>query len=147
MKKIIFVLSILLTVVLSPALANNEKNIDPKILAAFQKEFAFAENVKWSAMNEFTAATFSLYGNGFTAWYNTDGELSSVTRNILYMELPLSVIKTIENRFTNAEFSGISEVTRNNQTIYYLHMEKKGKKYLLKAYPAGDVTIVRKLTE
>jgi hypothetical protein len=145
MKKALVALSLLLTVGLTTVLANEETKIDPRILTAFQKEFSFAKNVRWEVGKEYTQANFSLNDQGFVAWYNTEGELLSVARNILYNQLPLSVIKALGDKYADANLSGIIEVTRDNESSYLMNAEKKGKKYLLKATSSGNVTVVKRI--
>jgi len=145
MKKILLGLSMVLTIGLSATLANEETKVDPKVLSAFQKEFSFAKNVTWGSANELSQVRFSLNDQGFVAWYNADAELISVARNILYMQLPLSVIKSLEERYSKADLSGIVEVTRNNETTYYINAEEKNKKLLLQATPSGGISIVRRI--
>ena len=145
MKKILLALSIVLTIGLSGALANEETKIDPKVLSAFQKEFSFAKNVSWISDKELSQVRFSLNDQGFVAWYNADAELISVERNILYMQLPLSVIKSLEEKYSKADFFSITEVTRNYETTYYIIAEEKNKKLLLQATPSGSLSVVKKI--
>jgi hypothetical protein len=47
MKKTFVTLFVFLTIGITVVLADPITNVDPKILSAFQKEFSFAQNVKW----------------------------------------------------------------------------------------------------
>lgn len=145
MKRIIMTLSVLVTIGLTAVTANESTNIDPRILSAFQKEFSFAKNVKWDTSGEFVTVRFSLNNQGLLAWYNRDGELMSVARNILYMQLPLSVIQTLEEKYKDAAIYGIVEVTKNNNTEYFMNADTKERKLLLRATTFGDVTVEKKL--
>ena len=147
MKKSILALSMILTIGLSAALANEETKVDPRVLSAFQKEFSFAKNVKWNITGELTQVRFCLNDQGFVAWYNADAELISTARNILYMHLPLSVIKSLEEKYSNADLTSILEVTRDNETTYYIQAEEKSKKLLLQATPFGNITVVKKIKQ
>ena len=144
MKKIVVVLFALLAVG-TASFANEKHNIDPGILSAFQKEFSFAKDVKWEMKGEFAQVNFSLNDHGFVAWYNANAELVSTARNLLYMQLPLSVIRSLEKNYRDAGFSGIIEVTRYNETFYQLQAEKKNKKYLLKATPGGSIMVIKRI--
>lgn len=147
MKKSMLALSMLLTIGLSAALANEETNVDPKVLSAFQKEFSFAKNVSWGTNKDLAQVRFSLNDQGFVAWYNTEAELVSIARNILYMQLPLSVIKSLEEKYGKADLSGIVELTRDNETIYYINAEENNKKFLLQASPSGTISVVKKIKQ
>lgn len=145
MKKLLLALSMILTIGLSAKPLNEEKKVDPRILSAFQKEFWFAKDANWDVTNELSRVRFSLNDQDFIAWYNTDAELICTARNILYMQLPLSVIKSIEENYKNAELSEITEVTKDNATSYYLKAEYKNRKYLLQASQSGTITKVKRI--
>lgn len=144
MKKIFVALFVFLTIG-AASFANEKSNIDPGILSAFQKEFSFAKDVKWEMKGGFAQVNFSLNDHGFVAWYNANAELVSTARNLLYMQLPLSVIRSLEKNYSDASFSGIIEVTRNNETFYQLQAERKNKKFLLKASPAGNIMVIKRI--
>ena len=145
MKKIFLTVITILSIGAFTAFASNGPEVDPQIVSKFKKEFSFAENVKWSSVGEFTQVSFSLNDQGFVAWYNADAELVSTARNIVYMQLPLSVIKSLEQDFSNAGISGILEITKDNETYYQMQADQKNKKYLLKATPAGNITVIKKI--
>lgn len=144
MKKIFSALSFLLIASLS-VFAKDESKIDPKVIAAFQKEFSFAENAKWETKGELSQVNFSMNDQGFVAWYNEDAELLSTARNMLYMQLPLSVIRTLEQDYSDANLSGFIEITRNGETFYQMQGERKNKKFILKATPSGNITVSKRL--
>jgi hypothetical protein len=144
MKKTFVTLFLSLTVFLS-ASAAPDPDIDPRIISAFQKEFSFAKDVKWQQKGELVQVNFSLYDHGFVAWYNSEGELMSTARNILYMQLPLSVIKTLQRDYASAELSGIVEVTSGDRTYYQITAEIKQKKFLLEASAYGSVNKVKRI--
>ena len=143
MKKTFVALFTFLAVGITASIAG-EPSVDPKILSAFEKEFSFAQNVKWEEKGPFTQVTFSLNDHGIVAWYNAEAELVSTARNILYMHLPLSVIKTLEQKYADASFFGIVEINRDGETFYHIRADRKNKKLLLKATPFGNIEVVKK---
>jgi hypothetical protein len=145
MKKIFVTLFAFLTIGVVVSVATEKPDVDPKILSAFQKEFSFAKNVKWEVKGEFAQVNFSLNDYGFVAWYNSEAELVSTARNMLYMQLPLSVIRSLEKNYTDANLSGIVEITRDNETFYQIQVEKKHKKLLLKASPDGNIIVIKRI--
>jgi hypothetical protein len=146
MKKTVIILLFVFTAHLVSAFSGKkEKEVDPAILASFQKEFSFAKNVKWEISGGLTKAYFSLNEQGFLALYNEDSELVSVARNILYMQLPLSVIKGLDADYADADLTGITEITKGNETVYLVTAERKGKKFLLKAASTGNITVVKRI--
>jgi hypothetical protein len=145
MKKMIVTLFAFFTIGIAASIGNEEPNVNPKILSAFQKEFSFAQNVKWQIKGELTQVNFSVNDHGFVAWYNSAGELVSTARNLLYMQLPLSVIKTLEKDFADASLFGFVEITRDDETVYRIQAERKNKKFLLDVSPGGDVLSVKRI--
>jgi hypothetical protein len=119
-------------------------DVDPKILSAFQKEFSFAKNAKWEVKGNLTQVNFLINDQAVMAWYNSDAELVTTARNILYNQLPISVIRTLEKEYGGADFFGITEVERNNETYYQIMADKKNKKYFLKASPSGNIIVLKK---
>jgi hypothetical protein len=86
-----------------------------------------------------------LNGQGITAWYNSDAELVTTARNILYKQLPISVMRSLDKKYEGADILGIVEISRNNETYYQIRADKKSKKLLLKASPSGNITVLKKI--
>ena len=145
MKKTFSALLAFLIIISTAVTASERADIDPKILSAFQKEFSFAKNAKWEVKGNLTQVNFLLNDQGVTAWYNSDAELVTTARNILYNQLPISVIRTLEKEYAGADFSGITEVNRNNETYYQIRADEKSKKYLLKASSSGNIVLLKKI--
>ena len=145
MKKTFVTLFAFLVIGMGISIASEKKEVDPKIISAFQKEFSFAKNVKWELKGEFAQVNFTLNDQGLVAWFSLDAELLGTARNILYMQLPLTVIRSLEQDYTDAGLSGIVEITRSNETFYHIYAERKNKKFLLEAYPSGSITVLKKI--
>jgi len=145
MKKTFVTLFALLTIGITVSLADLITNVDPKILSAFQKEFSFAKNVKWEEEGNLARVIFSLNDQGITAWYNSDAELITTARNILYNQLPISIMRSLDKEYSGADIFGIVEICRNSETYYQIRADKKGKKLLLKANPSGNITVLKRI--
>ena len=145
MKKTFSALFAFLIISSIAVMAGERADVDPKILSAFQKEFSFAKDAKWEVKGNLTQVNFLLNDQGVIAWYNSDAELVTTARNILYNQLPISVIRTLEKEYAGADLSGITEVNRNNETYYQIRADEKSKKYLLKASPSGNITVLKKI--
>ena len=145
MKKTFSVLLAFLIIGTSAVLANEGRDVDPKILSVFQKEFSFAKNAKWEVKGNLSQVYFLLNDQGVTAWYNSDAQLVTTARNILYNQLPISVIRAMEKEYAGADFVGITEVSRNNETYYQIRADEKNKKFLLKVSPSGNIIVLKKI--
>jgi len=145
MKKVFVTLFTILTIGITVSLAHPGTDVDPKILAAFQKEFSFAKNAKWEEEGNLARVNFSLNDQGIVAWYNSDGELVTTARNILYNQLPISVMRSLDKEYEGADIFGIVEISRNDETYYQIRADKKGKRFLLKANPSGNIMVLKKI--
>lgn len=145
MKKIVVTLLALLTIGITVTLAGPATNVDPKILSAFQKEFSFAKNVKWETEGNLARVVFLLNDQGITAWYNSDAELVTTARNVLFNQLPISVMRSLDKEYSGADILGITEINRNDETYYQIRADKRGKKLLLKANPSGNIIVLKKI--
>lgn len=145
MKKTFWALLVFLIIGIGAVKASERPGVDPKILSAFQKEFSFAKNAKWEVRGNLTQVIFLLNDQGVSAWYNADAELVTTARSILYNQLPISVIRALEKKYAGADLFSITEVNRNNETYYQIRADEKNKKYLLKASPSGNISILKKI--
>lgn len=145
MKKTFVTLLALLTIGITVTIADPVTQVDPNILSAFQKEFSFAKNVSWQEDGSLTRVNFVMNDQGITAWYNSKAELVTTARNILYNQLPISVMRSLDKQYEGAGIFGITEINRNDETYYQLKVEKRGKKYLLKASPSGNIVVLKRI--
>jgi hypothetical protein len=144
MKKILVTVAVAVFA-LSSISASGDLPIDPKIISAFEKEFSFAKNVKWEAKRDLVQVSFLVNDQAVTAWYNSDATLATIARNILYAQLPISVIKALNKNYTEAGLFGIMEIIHNNEVHYQLTAETKKKTLLLKVTPTGNITIKKRI--
>lgn len=145
MKKTFVTLLALLTIGISVTMADPVTPVDPSILSAFQKEFSFAKNVTWQEEGTLTRVSFVMNNQGIMAWYNSNAELVTTARNILYNQLPISVMRSLDKQYEGAGIFGITEISRNDETYYQLKVEKRGKKFLLKASPSGTIIVLKRI--
>lgn len=144
MKKILVTIAIA-GLCFSTISAAENSTIDPKIISAFEKEFSYAKNVKWEVKQELAQVSFLLNDQAVTAWYNSDAVLVTIARNLLYTQLPISVIKALNKDYADAALFGILEIIHNNEVQYQVTAETKKKTVLLKITPAGYITIKKRI--
>ena len=145
MKKTFSALLAFLIIGSTAVMANERADLDPKILSAFQKEFSFAKNAIWEVKGNLTQVNFLLNDQQVLAWYNSEAEIVTTARNILYNQLPISVTRALEKEYAGANFIGITEVSHNNETYYQVRADEKNKTFILKASPSGNITILKKI--
>ncbi|HEV8503972.1 MAG TPA: hypothetical protein VGQ53_01190, partial [Chitinophagaceae bacterium] len=98
MKKSIIVFSAILTVITATAFVGAKPGGNPAE-ATFQKEFNGATNVKWTEGKDVISASFILSDSRIIAYFSSDGELLGTARNVLFNQLPLAVVKEINNHY------------------------------------------------
>jgi hypothetical protein len=118
---------------ISYSFATPTDGITKKVTASFTKEFSNAVNVKWEKESKYILATFSLNNDVMFAYYNSDGDLIAVARNILSDKLPISQLVSLKKDYNNYWISGLSEVNIGNETIYYATVENADQKIVLRS--------------
>jgi len=144
MKRIFVCLLFMLTAGLATVFANDKTNVSEKLKEAFRKEFTKAEIVKWNDIGEYHVATFILDGGRAEAYFNTDNELVGSIRYLFFMQLPLVVMRSLNNRFAGADVLTIREVTNAEGISYRVLLETQEKKIYAKVSDRGNFSeIVR----
>jgi len=144
MKKIIIALSMLMTVAVTSAFANERPDINQKVLAAFEKDFISAKNVKWIKDGEYLKASFTIADMPTDAYYTEEGELLGSARNLSFEQLPLAVIHEYNKRFDQTAVLHVLEITNEEGTTYRLWFEQGNKRIKIKANSSGEITILEK---
>lgn len=144
MKNLIVSLAMLVTLGVSSSFAAGPGE-DPTVKALFAQQFAGAEHVKWTSLQEgIFKATFTLGGIRTEAYYSETGELLGTLRNLFYSQLPLSVMQTISNKFKDGVVIEIMEITNPGGTSYRVVLEQKEKKVTARVNSIGEVTDLEK---
>ncbi len=140
MKRSIIVFSAILSVITATAFVGARPGGNPAE-ATFQKEFSGATNVKWNEGKEIISASFVLSDSRIVAYFTSQGELIGTERNVLFNQLPLNVVKEINNRYGNAPIFDIVEYTSGTETFYGMVADTPTKRLKLKISAEGDVTV------
>ena len=144
MKKIIIMLAIAIN---SIAVFANETNVNTKVLNAFSREFAGATDVKWTTNETFSKASFVFNGQHVYAFYQLDGELLAMTRNITSLDLPMSLQTSLKRGYEGYWISDLFEISNNEGTNYYITMENADSKVVLKSTSGGKWNSFKKSTK
>ena len=111
----------------------NEKKVSPKLLNAFNTEFTTAQQVEWTVSTDYYKASFDMNGAKVYAFYNFDGELIGLTRNISSAQLPVQLQANLKKNYESYWVSDLFEVANNNGTSYYVTLENGDRKIVLKS--------------
>lgn len=141
MKKSFLTLTVILSVISITTFAGTTPNADPRAEKAFQQQFAGASNVKWSKVEGgYLEAFFTWADHRTIAYFTPEGEFAGSIRNLLFNQLPLSVMRTIDSYYKNDVVVEIKEITNADGTHYSVLVEQKGRQYNVKINNAGEIT-------
>ena len=144
MKKIILTLAIAISSVAS--FANNE-TVSVNVVNAFNKEFAGAKEVQWTTGKDCFKASFVFNSQHVTAFYNLDGELMGMTRNISSLDLPMLLQTSLKKDYAGYWISDLFEVSNSEGTAYYITMEKADGQVILKSGLGSKWSVYKKSTK
>ena len=135
MKKIIIMLAITIS---SLAVFAGEVNVNSKVLNSFSREFAGAKDVKWTTNETYSKASFVYNGQYVYAFYQLDGELMAMTRNISSLDLPIKLQSGLKKGYEGYWISDLFEISSSDGTSYYITMENANSKIVLKSTIDGS---------
>jgi hypothetical protein len=138
------ILLALLLLVSSLAVNAEEKNVNEKVLNAFKTEFTTASQVEWSTGLNYYKASFVFNDKHVYAFYNAEGRLLGLTRNITTSELPLKLQTDLKKNFETYWISDLFEAAREEGTSYYLTLEDADTRLVLKASADNTWTVYEK---
>ncbi|HET6253845.1 MAG TPA: hypothetical protein VFE32_07215 [Puia sp.] len=134
MKKMILSLAAVMMMGFSVFANGNDNVVTQEARDAFKKDFATASNIKWEQVdNKFLKATFSFNGQVLAAYYNSNGDLQAVVRNITSDQLPINLVTGLRRDYTAFWITDLFEISSDGQTTYYVTVENSDKKIVLKS--------------
>jgi len=131
-NKILIAVFVLLTSI-SSAFANGKEEVNERIIKSFQKEFAGAQNAQWTTTKDFVKVTFTLNEQVVYAFYEQNGNLLGVTRNIVSTQLPINLLTDLKKNYSTHWITDLFEMATNNENVYYVTLENSDQKVILKS--------------
>lgn len=124
----------LLSVSLS-SFASETKDIkvSSSVLQAFQKNFSAAKEVSWTVSQNYYKANFSMNGQFVTAFYNNDGSMMAMTKNIASTQLPVALQTSLRQQYSQYWISDLFEMATEEGTSYYITLEDGDTRLVLKS--------------
>jgi hypothetical protein len=133
-KKIVLAVAMLLVVGISSSFANtNNGGGNDAIQASFKKDFNKAELMATETGKSFTKLTFKMNDMILFAFYDENGDLLAVVRNIRSSQLPISLMMNLKNDYSDYWISDLFELTGEGSTYYYITLENADTKITLKS--------------
>lgn len=141
MKKTLLALVVLISSLVVNAAG---KNVNEKVLNAFKTEFTTASQVEWTTGPNYYKASFVFNDKHVFAFYNAEGRLLGLTRNITTSELPLKLQADLKKNYDTYWISDLFEAAREEGTSYYLTLEDADTRLVLRASADNSWTVYEK---
>ena len=144
MKKLILTLAVALSTMCSFA---GDVTVSSRVLDAFKSDFSSAKEITWTATNDYYKASFVFNDQHVAAFYNLDGELIGMTRNISSLDLPLSLQTNLKKSYSNYWITDLFEVSNHDGTSYYITLENADGQVILKSAGGEQWKTFQKITK
>ena len=127
-------LFILMLALSSFSLTSNATDVvSAKALKSFQTTFAQATEAEWTVTENYYKVQFLLNGQTISAFYNDEGKLITVTRNISSLQLPIILQTELKKEYNNYWITDLFEMSSDYGAEYYLTLEDADNKTILKS--------------
>ena len=133
MKMFVFALTLVASVFTKSSFANDGGAVAPEVLKSFESTFAAAKNADWSMTENLYKVQFALNEQHITAFYQKDGTMAAVTRNINPLQLPVSLQTALKNEYKSYWIAELFELSNEDGVQYYVTLEDADNKTVLKS--------------
>ena len=134
MNKIILSIATVLMMGLSAfAAAHDETEVNQLAVRSFHKDFINAKNIKWEQKTGYVKVEFTMNDQVLYAYYNNDGQMTAVVRNIVPDQLPISLLTTLKRDYSGFWIPDLFEMAADDHTTYYVTLENADKKIVLRS--------------
>ncbi|MES1159355.1 MAG: hypothetical protein ABUM51_01225 [Bacteroidota bacterium] len=143
MKKVILSLATVLMIGIS-AFASKNDEVNQLAVSNFNKEFINAKNIVWEQKQDYLKVTFSMNEQVLFAYYNNNGDLQAIVRNIVSTQLPINLLTDLKKDYSGFWISDLFEIASDDQTSYYVTLENADKKIVLRSNGAASWDVYAK---
>lgn len=141
MKKL---LAIFATTLLTVSVFAFDPNVNEKVLKSFNETFTAAEDIKWEKYEKYYTVSFNQAGIQSKVNYDYSGNMLGSLRYYAPNLLPLNIYNRIKNSYSKKEMFGVTEVTFNNEVVYYVKLQDAKTWITLKIDGSGNSEVVEK---
>jgi len=131
MKRLLVTLTIALSFISLSSFANDE--VSPRAIKSFNSSFKNATEVKWTITDDYFKADFALNGQYVSAYYDTEGKMMALTRNISSLQLPIALQAELKKSYDAYWISDVVEIANETGTAYYITLETADTQLVLKS--------------
>jgi hypothetical protein len=130
MKHLMVILALTLSV---SCMAADEVKVAKPVLESFNASFKNANEVNWTVVEDHYKVNFMLNGQYISAFYNAEGHMLALTRNISTQQLPLVLQMALKNQYEKYWITDLFEVNNESGIYYYVTLENGGTRHVMKA--------------
>jgi hypothetical protein len=143
MKRLLVTLTIAL--ISFSSFATDEITVAPKVLESFKSSFKNASEINWTVSDNFYKASFNMNGQFVTAYFDAEGIMMGMTRNISSVQLPIALQASLKKNYDEYWISDLFEIANDEGTSYYITLENADTKLVLKSSSNSDWSSFKKL--
>jgi hypothetical protein len=132
-KKIVFAAALLLTVGISSSFATPTDGGNDAVTASFRKDFKRAEFIQREVGKNFIKFTFKMNDVVMFAFYNENGQLLAISRNIQSSQLPLQLLMQVKKDYGNYWICDLFEYSADGNSCYYITLENADSRVILRS--------------
>lgn len=107
MKRFLVTLTITLSLISLSSFASEEEVVSAKAMESFRSSFKSATEVTWSVSKSYYKAKFSLNGQYVSAYYDEQGKMIALTRNISSLQLPIALQAELKKCMTVSDHRSV----------------------------------------
>ena len=133
MKRIALTLAVLFSLISFSSFANEDENVTPAVLKSFNSSFRKATQVAWSVSSGLYKANFAMDGQYVAAFYDANGKMIALTRNVSTVQLPLPLQTALKSEAEGYWISDLFEISNEEGTKYYVTLENADTRLVLQA--------------
>ncbi len=138
-------LSLALAVAIITSGFANKTDNDPgtAVKEAFTKEFSHITVVSWDMISKegIYEAAFTYNNEALKAYFAEDGEFLGTIRELTKPQLPILVIKEMDQRYPDAKVTAVYEHSMKDGLNYYITILTPKGVRILKATGNGELTV------
>ncbi|HEU0065135.1 MAG TPA: hypothetical protein VFQ58_08890 [Flavisolibacter sp.] len=132
MKRLLITLTFAFTLISMSSFADST-TVSPAVLNSFKSSFKNASEVNWSSTANYYKANFILNSQYISAYYDMDGKMIALTRNISSLQLPLSLQTELKTKNEKYWISDLFEVANDQGNYYYATFENADEQIVMKS--------------
>lgn len=143
MKSLLIVLTVLSSLFTTSTYASND--VSTPALRSFQKAFGTATDVVWTTTSsDLYKVNFVLNSQHASAYYNQEGDLMAITRNISSLQLPVVLQASLKKEYQDQWITELFEVSNETGVHYYVTLEDADNKIVLKSNTSAGWSVYLK---